>query len=64
MSYENLEMFTCKCGKRKILRNIRMWEVAPIKCPECDTLIDIEMPYEAKKGVNDKLITGVLLFSR
>jgi len=64
MGYENLELFTCKCGKRKILRNINMWEVAPVKCPECDTLIDKQIPYEKKKNADDKLITGILLWNR
>jgi hypothetical protein len=59
--HDNLELFECKCGKRKILRNIGMWSVAPILCPECETLINIVVKDYDPNMIKDDRITGVLL---
>lgn len=56
----NVALYRCECGKSKMMCNRRMLEKY-FKCPECDTLVNIEMENDMSK-YPDSLIAGVFIW--
>ena len=57
---KNVEVFECKCGACRIMRNVEMWPYVPVKCPKCGTETNNK---RENTVLQDKLIVGVLLYS-
>lgn len=56
----NVVLYRCECGKSKMMCNAKMLEKY-FKCPECDSLVNIEMENDKSK-YGDSGICGVFIW--